>query len=170
PRTFKSLSGTHTFLRNQHYCEGCKETFYPRDEELGLPKHGDVSLELERRIVDWVLLLPAAGAEVHWNFHNPLCPLTANQFRQTALRLGKMAEGADAHVWVCSTPPDSAPQGIALHTWVGGITLALGAAFCGAAGMGPGDSTLGACAAATVGFRIGRRLETLLNKLNSLGA
>ncbi|MFN0062033.1 MAG: hypothetical protein ACKVPX_05910, partial [Myxococcaceae bacterium] len=42
PRTFKSLSGTHTFLRNQHYCEGCKETFYPRDEELGLPKHGDV--------------------------------------------------------------------------------------------------------------------------------
>lgn len=98
PRTFKSLSGTHTFLRNQHYCEGCKETFYPRDEELGLPKHGDVSLELEQRIADWVLLLPAAEAEVHWNFHNPLCPLTANQFRQTALRLGKMAEGADAHL------------------------------------------------------------------------
>src|SRR5579859_4125942 len=31
-RTFKSLSGTHTFSRNYHYCERCKSGFYPRDE------------------------------------------------------------------------------------------------------------------------------------------
>ena len=37
-RTFKSLSGVHTFRRHYHYCENCKEGFYPRDAELGLSK------------------------------------------------------------------------------------------------------------------------------------
>src|SRR5262249_22456567 len=58
PRTFKSLSGTHTYTRNQHYCEGCKETFYPRDEELGLPKSGEATLELEQRILDCAVRMP----------------------------------------------------------------------------------------------------------------
>jgi hypothetical protein len=51
-RSFTSLGGTHTLRRNFHYCEVCKEGFYPRDEFLGLPKHGDVSAELEKRTAD----------------------------------------------------------------------------------------------------------------------
>ena len=98
PRTFKTLSGTHTVERNQHYCEGCKETFYPRDELLGLPRKGEASVELERLIADLVLLLPTEEAAEHWNLHHPLCKLSENQFRQTARRLGEMAEGADLHL------------------------------------------------------------------------
>jgi hypothetical protein len=98
PRTFKTLSGTHTVCRDQHYCAKCRECFYPRDEELGLPKRGEASVELERRIADWVLLCPPDEAEEHWNLHNPLCKLSATQFRQTATRLGKMAEDANPHL------------------------------------------------------------------------
>lgn len=111
PRTFKTLSGTHTVFRNQHYCEKCRETFYPRDEELGLPKRGEVSVELERRIGDLILLLPAEEAEQHWNLHYPLCKLSANQFRQTAMRLGKMVEEAEPHLLQSAlTPPEETPS------------------------------------------------------------
>ena len=98
PRTFKTLSGSHTVTRNQHYCANCRETFYPRDEELGLPKFGEASVELDRRIADLMLMCPQEEAEQHWNLHYPHCKLSANQFRQTGNRLGEMVEQADAHL------------------------------------------------------------------------
>lgn len=98
PRTFKTLSGSHTVTRNQHYCANCRETFYPRDEELGLPKFGEASVELDRRIADLILMCPQEEAEQHWNLHYPHCKLSANQFRQTSKRLGDMVEQADSHL------------------------------------------------------------------------
>lgn len=98
PRTFKSLSGTHTISRNYHYCEACKEGFYPRDEFLGLPREGELSSELERRVADFAVNEPYDSAEERWRFHYSL-PLSANQFRQVAKRLGQQVEESDEHIF-----------------------------------------------------------------------
>ena len=44
PRSFRSLSGEHSFRRNYHYCKSCNDGFYPRDAEIGLPKDADLLL------------------------------------------------------------------------------------------------------------------------------
>lgn len=94
-RTFKSLSGTHTIKRNQHHCEGCSESFYPVDERLGLPKAGDASVELERRLADFAVNDVYEQAEARWNLHYPYLKRSSNQFRQTAKRLGRLVEEAN---------------------------------------------------------------------------
>ncbi|MFN0062415.1 MAG: hypothetical protein ACKVPX_07845 [Myxococcaceae bacterium] len=95
PRTFQSLSGTHTLSRNYHYCEACQAGFYPRDECLGLPREGELSSELEKRVADFSVNDPYDIAEERWRFHYAL-PLSSNQFRQVAKRLGlQVAESND---------------------------------------------------------------------------
>ena len=37
-RTLVTLSGTATYRRNYHYCEGCGSGWYPLDVELGIPE------------------------------------------------------------------------------------------------------------------------------------
>jgi hypothetical protein len=98
PRTFKSLSGIHTFSRNYHFCESCKEGFYPRDEELGLSKSSDVSNEVAKRLSDFFVNDPFETAEERWPIHYPFMPASANQFRQDFERLGEKLEEADEGV------------------------------------------------------------------------
>jgi hypothetical protein len=81
-RTFVSLSGEHTLSRNFHYCELCREGFYPRDEELGLPKMGDVSTEVLDLMSDMAVNDPFGFAEQRWALHHPHIPASPNQFRQ----------------------------------------------------------------------------------------
>ena len=52
PRKIVSMSGSQILKRNYHYCENCKEGFYPRDLKLGLSKRGEFSPEMEKRILD----------------------------------------------------------------------------------------------------------------------
>jgi hypothetical protein len=98
PRTFSSLSGTHTIKRNHHFCEGCKEGLFPRDEFLGLPKEGEASIELERRMADFLVNDVFEEAEARWNFHYPHLKASSNQFRQIGKRLGLKAEEANAEL------------------------------------------------------------------------
>lgn len=93
-RTFRSLSGTHTFKRDYYYCERCEKGFYPRDEFIGLPEEGSETLELERRMADFAVNDAYDIASERWNFHYPL-KTSANQFRQVIKRLGKRLEEAD---------------------------------------------------------------------------
>jgi hypothetical protein len=104
-RTFKSMSGTHTIHRNYHYCEVCKEGFYPRDEFLGLPREGELSAELEKRVADFAVNDAYEVAEERWRFHYGGAALSANQFRQVAKRLGQQAEDSN----------DELLQGALLH-------------------------------------------------------
>ena len=91
PRSFQSLSGTHTIRRHYHYCEDCKEGFFPLDYLLGLPKEGDLSEELEMRAADFAVNDVYELAERRWNLHYPNRS-SSNQFRQVAKRLGQMVE------------------------------------------------------------------------------
>ena len=61
-RTFKSLSGRHTVVRNYHYCERCNHGFYPQDYLLGLPPEGELSPDLEERVADFAALCLEAFA------------------------------------------------------------------------------------------------------------
>lgn len=90
-RTFQSLSGMHTISRHYHYCEECKEGFFPVDDLLGLPKDGEFSDELEKRASDFVVNDVYESAERRWSMHYPF-HASSNQFRQVAKRVGQMAE------------------------------------------------------------------------------
>jgi hypothetical protein len=94
-RTFTSLSGTHTIKRNQHYCEHCKEGFYPRDEYLGLPKSGELSAEVEKMVLEFGINDPYGVAASRWPVHHRHIPISANQFRQVVKRVGQQVENAD---------------------------------------------------------------------------
>lgn len=112
PRTFKSLSGTHTFQRNTHYCETCREGFAPRDEELGLSKDSAVSTEVAKRLSDFFMNDPFHTAEKRWPLHYPHLPVSANQFRQDAERLGEAMEASAVGVLESALKP---PGLVAAH-------------------------------------------------------
>lgn len=52
-RTVQTLSGKHTYRRNYQRCLDCRHGFAPVDDELGIPAEGAVTLEVEKRILDF---------------------------------------------------------------------------------------------------------------------
>ena len=40
-----------TFKRNYHDCERCKHGFYPVDRLLGVPEEGELTSEMEKRVL-----------------------------------------------------------------------------------------------------------------------
>lgn len=115
PRTFRSLNGTHTIRRNIHYCEACKEGFAPRDEFMGLPKEGELSSELERRMADFVVNDPFELAEERWNLHYPKIKTSKNQLRNVAKRLGERAEEADMGLLQSALLPVTSQQSATVY-------------------------------------------------------
>lgn len=106
-RSVETLHGQLTLTRQYHYCRECRVGFYPRDAELGLPEDGAVSLELERRILDFGINGPYEECAERWNLHYPHMPLSANQFRQVVERVGKRAEQSDRRcLWRVSEETD----------------------------------------------------------------
>lgn len=110
PRTFEGMNGTHTYKRNQHYCETCKASFFPRDEELGIVKGSGISNEVAKRVLDFSINVPFETCEERWAVHYPLMPFSANQFRQVGKRLGDALEECDESLLESSLrPPSSEP-------------------------------------------------------------
>jgi hypothetical protein len=114
-RTFTSLSGTHTIRRNYHFCEACKEGFFPRDRFLGLPEEGEVSVELEKRLADFVLNDVLEECEARWRVHYPHQPVSSNQFRQVAKRLGFKVEEANPELLQSALLPPSTQRSKTLY-------------------------------------------------------
>jgi hypothetical protein len=110
-RTFQSLWGIHKIVRDYYYCDGCKEGFYPRDEFLGLPKAGDLTEEVESRIADFSVNDSYQEAQDRWRFHYRLLPVSDNQFRQVAKRLGdQIEECQDIVLESAVRPPPKEPS------------------------------------------------------------
>ncbi len=93
-RTVKSLSGPVTFKRNYHYCERCQYGFYPVDRLLDLPEEGELTSELEKRVLDFAVNDVYGECAARWSLHYRE-PLSENQFRRVADRLGVQCEQAD---------------------------------------------------------------------------
>ncbi len=68
-RTVKSLAGMVTFKRNYHYCEKCEYGFYPVDRLLDLPEEGELTSEVEKRVLDFAVNDVYGECEARWRLH-----------------------------------------------------------------------------------------------------
>jgi hypothetical protein len=97
-RTLRTMAGHLTLTRNYHYCERCEHGFYPLDLALDLPEEGELTYEMEKRVLDFAVNdVFNQGAE-RWNVHYRL-PISDNLLRRVAARVGAHCEAADpAHL------------------------------------------------------------------------
>lgn len=93
-RTVRSLAGLVTFKRNYHYCESCNAGFYPLDRMLDLPEEGELSAEMERRVLDFALNDVYGECAARWALHYPTA-ISENLLRRVIDRVGQQCEGAD---------------------------------------------------------------------------
>ena len=93
-RTVKSLAGLVTFQRNYHYCEQCKYGFYPVDRLLMLPEEGDLTSELERRVLDFAVNDVYGECASRWELHYHE-RVSENLFRRVTARVGNQCTIAD---------------------------------------------------------------------------
>ena len=107
-RTVQSLSGPVTFKRNYHYCEDCRHGFYPVDYLLGLPADGDMTAELERRILDFGVNDTFAEAADRWQMHYSLA-ISAHLIRLVVERVGRRCQAADEHRLQVELLPEPKP-------------------------------------------------------------
>lgn len=106
-RTLQTLSGRVTYRRNYHYCDDCSLGFYPRDEQYDIPKTGEVSSELERRILDFAMNDPFEQGAARYGLHYG-SPVSANLLRQVFKRSSNRLSACDDE-WIqkATMPPDT---------------------------------------------------------------
>jgi hypothetical protein len=93
-RTVRSLSGPVTFKRNYHYCEACKYGFYPVDRLLDLPEEGELTTEMEKRVLDFAVNDVYGECASRWGLHYRE-PISDNLLRRVVSRVGAQCETAD---------------------------------------------------------------------------
>jgi hypothetical protein len=106
-RTVLTLSGEHQLLRNYHYCETCQHGFYPRDAWLDLPEEGDLSHELEQRVLDFGVTDPFVTGAGRFSFHYGFS-VSENLLRRVVDRAAKLLESAEPQALqeaLAPTPP-----------------------------------------------------------------
>lgn len=124
-RTLRTLGGEVSYRRNYHYCDGCKRGFYPRDLEMGIPESGELSFELERRIVDFGINDPDAQAAARFGVHYG-ATISSNQVRKALERTGHRLEESSAE-WMeeALLKPESTGTGALIVQADGGMVSTL---------------------------------------------
>lgn len=100
-RTIRTLSGEISYQRNYHYCSHCSSGFYPRDEAYEIPENGDVSRELERRILDFAMNDPFAHGAERFSLHYP-SSISPNLLRRVFDRVSERVNQCEEE-WVQSS-------------------------------------------------------------------
>lgn len=93
-RTVRSLSGPVAFKRNYHYCEACKHGFYPVDRMLDLPEEGELTGEMEMRVLDFAVNEVYGDGAKRWSLHYRE-EISDNLLRRVVARVGTQCESAD---------------------------------------------------------------------------
>jgi len=93
-RRLRAVSGEVRFVRNYHYCKACKSGFYPVDERLGLPDKGDLTPEMERRLLDFGVHDTFDAAAERWAVHYAT-PVSENLVRRVVERQGDVLASRD---------------------------------------------------------------------------
>jgi hypothetical protein len=115
-RTVRTLSGPVTFKRNYHYCERCKYGFYPVDRLLDLPEDGELSSEMEKRVLDFAVNDVYGEAVGRWSLHYRE-PISDNLLRRVAARVGVQCESADqGRLQECLKPRTAAADVLVVET------------------------------------------------------
>lgn len=63
------MAGRVTLKRNYHYCETCQLGFYPLDRALELPEESELTVELEKRVLDFALNDVYGECAARWRVH-----------------------------------------------------------------------------------------------------
>lgn len=92
-----TIAGELRLARNYHYCERCEHGFYPRDQELNLPETGELSAEMERRVLDFGVNDTFASAAERWSIHYPLS-ISPNLVRRVVDRVGLRMQQASSEL------------------------------------------------------------------------
>jgi hypothetical protein len=90
----RAISGEVKFSRNYHYCQECKAGFYPLDRRLKLPEEGDLTPEMERRVLDLGVHDTFEQAAERWSVHYS-GPVSENLVRRVVERQGRILGDAD---------------------------------------------------------------------------
>lgn len=124
-RTLRTLGGEVTYRRNYHYCDGCRRGFYPRDLELRIPEDGELSSEVERRVVDFGINDPDARAAERFSMHYSTT-ISANQVRKALARTGERMECSSLE-WLEESllQPDTSETGALIVQADGGMVSTL---------------------------------------------
>lgn len=91
-RKLVTLSGMHELRRNYHYCSACRHGWYPLDEELRLPEDGELTAEVERRLLDFGLHDTFGDAAERWAMHYTGISASENLMRLVVERVGLRVE------------------------------------------------------------------------------
>jgi hypothetical protein len=97
PRQVRTLSGLQVLRRHYHYCKDCQKGFYPLDAALGLPEGGEVTREVERRILDFGVSDTFNEAAQRWEVHYGWS-ISENLVRRVVERVGRMQEECESEV------------------------------------------------------------------------
>src|SRR5438445_621026 len=107
-RTVRSLAGPVTFKRNYHYCDECKCGFYPVDRLLNLPEEGELTSEMEKRVLDFAINDVYGECAARWNLHYQE-PISENLLRRVIARVGAQCEATDQGQLQEEFKPSEAP-------------------------------------------------------------
>jgi len=92
-RTLRAVAGEVSYRRNYHHCRDCGSGFYPLDDTLDLPVGGDLTREMERRLLDFAVNDPFEEAAQRWSVHYAT-EVSSNLVRRVVERQGKLLDGA----------------------------------------------------------------------------
>lgn len=68
-RRLRTLAGTVSLKRNYHYCDRCAVGFYPLDRALDLPEEGELTHEMEKRVLDFAINDVYGECAQRWRVH-----------------------------------------------------------------------------------------------------
>jgi hypothetical protein len=93
-RTLRTMAGPVTLKRNYHHCESCQLGFYPLDRALDLPEEGELTREMEKRVLDFGINDVFGQATERWSVHYQV-PISENLLRRVVARVGEQCQSAD---------------------------------------------------------------------------
>jgi hypothetical protein len=115
-RTIRTMAGTMTLTRNYHYCERCAAGFYPVDQALDLPEEGELTHEMQKRVLDFAINDVFDQGAQRWNVHYRE-PISDNLLRCVTRRVGEQCEAADqGHLQEALKPSAEAAEVVVVQT------------------------------------------------------
>jgi hypothetical protein len=115
-RELRTMAGRLTLKRNYHYCETCQLGFYPLDRALELPEEGELTAEMEKRVLDFALNDVYGECAARWRVHYAE-PASDNLFRRVVSRVGTHCLAVDQQVLQeeLKPAPEAAPDALVVE-------------------------------------------------------
>jgi hypothetical protein len=115
-RELRTMAGRVTLKRNYHYCDTCQLGFHPLDRALELPEEGELTAEMEKRVLGFALNDVYGECAARWRVHYAQ-PASDNLFRRVVSRVGAHCMAVDQQVLQEELKPaqDGAPDALVVE-------------------------------------------------------